>query len=401
MKVLHILDHSLPLHSGYSFRSHSILLAQKRLGWDPVALTSPKHESSWHQEINDVEVLDNINYVRSGAVKSRTPVFGEIALMMRLYRRIVSLIQSEKPDVLHAHSPILTAFPALWAGRKFGLPVVYELRAFWEDAAVDHGTYSSNSYKYRLISTLETRVCRKADHVTVLCEGIRSDLVSRGIDSTKITPIPNAVNHRQFSECEPALDLAREWGITGKKVIAFVGSFYAYEGLDLLVEAFSKITRRSDDVALLLVGGGLMEDRLRRQVTELDLDDKVVFAGRIPNQRIPSVYMLVDILVYPRHAMRLTDLVTPLKPLEAMAMKIPCIASDVGGHLELIKDGETGIIFPAGDADTLADRTLELLDDYKLRQAIGRNGREWVCKYRTWDRIIPKYANVYNDVLGI
>ncbi|MEJ2201660.1 MAG: glycosyltransferase, partial [Desulfuromonadaceae bacterium] len=268
MKILHILDHSLPLHSGYTFRSQNLFKAQRKLGYDPVVVTSPKHEQSWKGDWAAKETINDFTYYRTGATRQLPgPVTSELWLMHVLSRRILEVAKAERPDIIHAHSPVLNAIPALWAGRKLGLPVVYEIRAFWEDAAVDHGTTSEGSLRYRLTQLAETQVCKRVDHVGILCDGLKNDLVRRSIPAEKITPVFNGVNLDDFQPVPPDVEYSREWNLSGKKVIGFIGSFYRYEGLDLLVRAFADLVKKHSDAVLLLVGGGEMEGELAQLIT--------------------------------------------------------------------------------------------------------------------------------------
>ena len=199
LKVLHILDHSLPLHSGYTFRSRNIFLSQKKRGWQPVILTSPKHEESWKGYQKKEEEIGGFCYYRTGRLLNCTlPLEAELRLMAKLARRIREVVEIEKPDLLHVHSPVLNAIPALRVARKLGIPIVYEIRAFWEDAAVDHETYRQNSWKYKLTRFIETWVCRKTDRVVVLCHGLKEDLINRGIPSEKLTVVPNGISVNDF-----------------------------------------------------------------------------------------------------------------------------------------------------------------------------------------------------------
>jgi len=400
MKILHVLDHSLPLHSGYTFRSQNLFREQRKMGYGPVVVTSPKHEVDWRGDWAEKEEINGFTYYRSGATKRLPgPFMTELLLMHVLSRRILDVAKIEKPEVIHAHSPVLNAIPALWAARKLGLPFVYEIRAFWEDAAVDHGTYAEGSAKYNLTQWLETQVCKRVDHVGILCNGLKNDLVSRGIPSDKITPIFNGVNVDDFQPVEPDAGYLAQWKLAGKKVIGFIGSFYRYEGLDLLVKSFSRIAADYPDTVLLLVGGGEMEAELRDLIVRLELTDRVVMPGRIPHERVPGVYTMIDILAYPRYSMRLTELVTPLKPMEAMAMGKVLVASDVGGHKELIRDGQTGVLFKAEDEGELADALSGLLIDNEKREVLQRQGLEWVRKNQTWERTTSVYEEIYERLL--
>ncbi|MDR3299075.1 MAG: glycosyltransferase, exosortase A system-associated [Candidatus Accumulibacter sp.] len=400
LRILHILDHSIPLHSGYTFRTLSILREQHKLGWDTFHLTSPKHVGCAMAE----EDVDGWHFYRTPAATgpmAKWPVLGELKLMRRLEERLTEVARQLNPDILHAHSPVLNAIPALRVGRRLGLPVAYEIRAFWEDAAVDHGTTSEGSLRYRMTRNLETWALRRVDRVTTICEGLRADIVARGIAHEKVTVIANAVDIESFDPGgEPDAALKTRLGLSGCTVIGFIGSFYAYEGLDLLLDAFPKIAARLPDARLLLVGGGPQETALDAQARRLGISDNVVFTGRVPHQEVQRYYDLIDVLAYPRHSMRLTELVTPLKPLEAMAQGRLLVASDVGGHKELIRDGETGVLFRAGDADSLAGTIMKLLAESERWPKLSQAARRCVVEERNWARSVSNYQQVYESLVS-
>lgn len=401
MNVLHVFDHSLPLHSGYSFRSLNILSSLRQAGVTSLAVTSPRHEASWHGAWQPEETLEGFRFFRTGKAGGPSlPFLSELRLMARLRQRIRQVAEAEKPLLIHAHSPVLDAFPALNVGRGLGLPVLYEIRAFWEDAAADHGTYAEGGLKYRLVQALETSACRRAQAVITICQGLKNELLARGIAPEKIFVVPNAVNPEEFSPRPPLAEDVQRWGLQGDLVVGFIGSFYRYEGLDLLLEAVALLRRELPAIKVLLAGGGPMEAELREQALTLGIAEQVIFTGRLPHQEIAAVYALCDMLVFPRHAMRLTNLVTPLKPLEAMAMEKAIIASDVGGHGELIKDGETGLLFAAGDAGTLARTIAGLARTPERRLALGKTGRQWVSTHRTWQKNGVAIRQIYEDLLS-
>ena len=396
-RVLHILDHSLPLHSGYTFRTRAILKSLEAAGVEVRAVTGPLYHEG---ESGTAE--------HDGLVFHRTP--GPIAGLagQREWRTIESLratvekVAAEwKPDVLHAHSPALCGMAGLRAARRLNLPFVYEIRAFWEDAAVGNGTGSEGSIKYRLTRALENRVVAGADTVFTICQGLRDDLVSRGHDGGKIRLSPNGVDLTLFGE-PPARDdaLAAEIGIGEGPVIGFIGSFYDYEGLDDLIAAMPLLRERHPDAQLLLVGGGPMDARLRAQAAASSASGGIVFTGRVPHGEVERYYSLVDVLAYPRKKSRLTDLVTPLKPLEAMAQKRIVAASDVGGHRELIEDGVTGLLFAPGDPQAMATALAYFIDAKGRWPAMRDAGRRHVAEKHDWARNIDRYLDVYQKLLG-
>lgn len=399
MRILHVLDHSLPLHSGYTFRTRSILREQQRLGWQTFHLTSPKQGGDARLE----EEADGLHFFRTppAAAGRRLPGIDEWKLMASLEQRLLEVARQVRPDIIHAHSPVLNAAPALRVGRQLGLPVVYEVRAFWEDAAVDHGSTHEGSLRYRLTRAFETRALRRADHVFTICEGLRADIAARGIAASRITVIPNAVDVDAFETggvADP--ELRQSLGLDGAAVIGFLGSFYAYEGLDLLLAALPAVLARRPEARVLLVGGGPQEQALKAQAARLGLQDKVVFTGRVPHAQVQRYYDLVDVLAYPRHPMRLTELVTPLKPLEAMAQGRVMVASDVGGHRELIRDGETGLLFQAGSADALADALVRLLTERERWPLLRAAGRRFVENERRWAHSVARYQPVFEGLLA-
>jgi PEP-CTERM/exosortase A-associated glycosyltransferase len=273
---------------------------------------------------------------------------------------------------------------------------VYECRAFWEDAAVDHGTNSEWGLRYRLTRALESRVFGAADAVTTICEGLRSDIVARGNPEEKVTVIPNAVDLDDFRlELTPDAALADSLGLHGRTVLGFIGSFYAYEGIPLLLDALPVVRELQPDIALLLVGGGPDEGKIRRRIKELGLEDCVVLTGRVPHNDVQRYYSLVDIFVYPRLPMRLTNLVTPLKPLEAMAQGRLVVASDVGGHRELITPGKNGYLFRANDVADLAKMLGWVLSEAHRWNELTAAGREYVEAQRNWQASVGRYQAVY------
>ncbi len=400
MKILHVLDHSIPLHSGYTFRTRAILDHQRALGWETAHVTGPKHTAV----SPPVEDVDGLRFYRAPArpgLLSKIPIVKQFGVIGTLRDRLFELIPDLKPDVMHAHSPALNGKAALAAKARFGVPLLYEVRAFWEDAAVDHGTSKEGGLRYKLTRRLETDVLRAADAVTTICEGLRKDIVARGIPADKVTVIPNAVDISRFSIPERRdPELEASLGLAGKKVLGFIGSFYAYEGLSLLIRALPKILSERDDVVILLVGGGNEADALKNQVESLGLTARVRFTGRVPNPQVDRYYSLCDAMVYPRLSMRLTELVTPLKPLEAMAQGRLVIASDVGGHRELIAPDKTGVLFPAGDADALAHAVVSLLGNDGVWPAMRAAGRAFVETERNWAASVGRYASVFDRIVA-
>lgn len=393
-RILHLLNHSLPIQDGYAYRTAAILREQAALGWTALAVTSDRHPPGPAEETSG-----GLHFFRtqpSRAWLARQPVVEQLATIRTLARRVLAIARAVGPDILHAHSPCLTGLAALQVGRRLGIPVVYEMRSSWEDAAVTEGQTRAGSLRFHLSRALETRVLRRADAVTTICEGLRQDIAQRGVAPGRITVIPNAVDAAAFAASPEGWEAIRaRHAPAGQPLIGFIGSFYNWEGLDLLVTAVGLLRRQGMPLRLLLVGGGAEEERLRQQSRATGLGDSVIFAGRVPHHEVAAYYRAMDVLVYPRPPTPLTDKVTPLKPLEAMAAGRPVIASDVAGHRELVQDRLTGLLFRAGDPSSLAATLQAALADRDL-QALAERGRRWVREERTWQGSVARYGPVYD-----
>ena len=399
-RVLHVLDHSLPIQTGYAFRSAAILAGQADLGWRTWQVTSSKH---------DVEVdldLDDVNGQLYYRTKSNRPrwlpgsYFEQVAVVRSLVRRLRELLATTDPQIIHAYSPCLNGIAALIVAREYRLPVVYEMRSSWEDAAVTRGTAAQNGLRYRISRKLETSVLRRVDSVTTICDGLRRDIVQRGISEERVTVVPNAVDRHLFEQTpRTSSEVRARYAMADQVLVGYIGSFHAYEGLELLMRAIAHLGASRKKFRFVLIGGGTAESAIRSAIRQLGLEETVVIAGQIPHADLPDYYRAMDFLVYPRLRTALTDKVTPLKPLEAMAQRVVVLASDIGGHRELIRNGETGILFQPDDVGAMASAILGVLDRRDL-DVIRENAFRYVSLERTWAKCILRYADVYERVLN-
>jgi len=397
-RVLHVLDHSLPLHSGYTFRTRAILKAQQGLGMEVRGITGLRHTAPG----DVVEEHEGIIFHRTPGEASGPVGLREWREIGLLAAAIEKLCQEWRPDVIHAHSPALCGAAALRAARRLGIPLVYEIRAFWEDAAVGNGAGKAGSVKYLLTRTLENHVVAGADAVVTICQGLKDDLVTRGNDPARITVSPNGVDMALFGEPLPRdAAFASRLGLGDGPVIGFIGSFYDYEGIDDLIAAMPMLIETHADARLLLVGGGPCEAALKAQAAQSPAAHAIRFVGRVPHHEVERYYALCDIMAYPRKRSRLTDLVTPLKPLEAMAQEKLVAASDVGGHRELIADGVTGTLFPPDDPEACARALGGLLDARSAWEDRRATARIYVETRHDWAINVQRYQDVYQILLPL
>ena len=401
-RVLHVLDHSWPVHTGYSLRSLHLVAAQYRLGLRPRALSGPLQMADDPKAIDTV--VGEISYSRTPyggkfsewAISGRRPLLREVAVVRLIRNRILDLIKNEPVDLIHAHSPALCGLGALQAARSAKLPFVYELRAFWEDADMDQKKTLLSSLRYRLSQELENYVVHRANAVVGIAQSILDELKRRNTDPSKLFHVSNGVDTQKFTPLKRDEGLAAKLGLGSDVVLGFIGSLYRWEGVAWLVRAVAELRRRGTPCRLLIVGDGEEMPTVREAVRESNAGEFVQIVGRVPHNEIEHYYSVVDVLVYPRHSIRLTELVTPLKPLEAMALGKAVLGSDVGGIRELVQSEKTGILFRADNIDDFCEQAKRLLLQPALQRKLGEDAREFVLREKDWNVLARRYVEVYD-----
>ena len=301
--------------------------------------------------------------------------------------------------MLHAASNYTNALVALALGERYGLPVVYEVRGFWEDTWLSRFPDSekrARSELYRRNRDLETRCMLAAGLVVTLGEAMREEIVARGIPAEKVLVVPNAVSEDFLRPLPDAGALGQELGIKpAEHVVGVVSTLVPHEGIGTLLEATRLLRERGLPVRALIVGDGPERAALQRQAAGLGLDDAAIFTGRVPAAKVREFHALLDVFVVPRTPDRVCQLVTPLKPVEAMASGLCVVTSDVRALAEIIKPDVTGALTTPQDPVALAD-TLELLVcSPDVRRKLGDNAREWVARDRTWAHNAARYRDAY------
>jgi glycogen(starch) synthase len=399
--VLHVLDHSRPLLSGYSVRSHSLISAQKKIGFSPEALTGPLHQIE-DPSANDI-MLEGVSYQRtkltgriaSLALKRRIPVLREAIVVKLLREKILTVLDEHPLDIVHAHSPALCGLAALQAANARNVPFVYEIRAFWEDAAVDQNKTRPLSPRYTASRQLEGYVARRADSVVGIARHILDDLRSRGIAAAKLFHVPNGVDADRFVALPRDAKLGSELNLNRDPVLGFIGSLYRYEGIAWLVGAVAELRRRGVGLQLVIVGQGEEMLEIEAAIRQAGAQKYIHAVGQVPHDQVGRYYSLMDIMVYPRRRVRLTELTTPLKPLEAMAQGKPVLASDVGGIRELVEPEMPCLLFQPDDIEDFCNKASALLSSELLRLQLGEGGRQMVLRDKDWKVLAQKYNAVY------
>tara|TARA_B100001248_G_C27366086_1_gene449084 strand:- start:116 stop:1504 length:1389 start_codon:yes stop_codon:yes gene_type:complete len=454
MKVLHVLANSPPDVNGYAIRTQKILSNQSN---GLVGLTSPWYPN--RESMVESHQIDNVNYLRTihpvwknknrfshklvkfftrrtnnssqskvSLSKSKKilplrffdffyygifklgrairhffrigwKVVEEKILIKYFMKRIIEVAKQEKAELIHAHTPYRVGLPALRAARKLKLPFVYEMRGMWEETAVANGRWMPNGPAYRRFQKYETKVLRSADAVVCISETLKQEAISRGVAESKITVVTNAVDestinqstkHELFDEVSDLLNRDKS-----TKVIGYIGSLREMEGVDLTAEATAKLSSKGHDVRFFVLSSASGQTELKDYCEKLGLKNKAVIAGPVPHDSVAQFYDLIDIFVVSRPNSRVTRLVTPLKPFEAMAMKKAVVASKLPALEEIIDDGNTGLLYHADDVDSLVENIERVLSDDELINSLGNNAHKWIIENRTWQSVVQNYSKVY------
>lgn len=423
MKILHVLNFSLPFRtSGYCIRSKYIVDIQKLLGLEPIVIT--KHQISANKSLSKIEsdvskqlsenkeYLDGILYLRDNVAtfsQKRLEDFARLIRSERLFlysqkRRfqthISRAVKKYSPDLIHVASPAQNALVAIEVGRRFRLPVVYEVRGLWHDTSVTLGKLDRLSNQYRQKNHDLFFAMKMADYVVTLSEAMKNEFIQGGLDPQKISIVPNGIDVSKFRPRKQPKSLRAKLGIHSDDIVlGYIGSIRRLEGLHWLIRAGKILLQRNQDIKILIVGEGEDLEPLQMLAKGLELGEATIFTGQVPHEDVVDYYALIDIFVVPRSKSRVTDLVTPLKPYEAMAMEKAVIVSNVGALREIIDNGNTGIECIADDPEDLAQKCQLLMCNQRLRIDLGRRANTWVREHRQWQVLIERYQRIYERLV--
>ena len=441
-KILHVLANGPPDVNGYAVRTHGLMKAYSKLpNLEVVGLTSPWYPD--REGLIETLELDEITYhrclhparmkeIRGVGMKwtasrgrdkiagsegfAKKPIWKKILyfaskplrpgwswieeriIFKHFTKRIVEVAQSENVNVIHAHVPYRVGIPAMRAARKLGLPFVYEMRGMWEESAVASGRWKTGGLAYRRFRRMETKVLRKADSVVCISETLRQEALSRGVSKSKISVVPNAVdidaNHQ-----ESELLIQMKNTLQDRLVVGYIGSLRELEGVDLTAKAVSILKEQGVDVDFFVLSSESGQNELRDYCSLLGIADQSHIVGPVPHEQVAPFYDLIDVFVVSRPDTRVARLVTPLKPFEAMRSGRAVVMSNLPALAEIVEDGKTGCLYPAGDGRELSNIIRNLLENGTKRVELGLNARSWISEQRTWRAVVSKMPSEYEKLV--
>ncbi|WP_282040874.1 polysaccharide pyruvyl transferase family protein [Halomonas alimentaria] len=405
-RLAYVLHNSLPYSSGgYATRAQGLARGLTAKGYEVIAFTRPGYPVDINSQVSPADVpssqvIDGVTYVRSlepSRKKLKMKDFLPAATDV-----MIEHFKHYKPEVVVAASNYICALPALFAARKLGIPFVYEVRGFWEITRLSREPGFINNASYKIQELMEAFVCNQADQVLTLTKAMRAELARRGVDEAKIELVPNACEPERFQPGTRDADLASHLSIPENvPVIGYIGTFVDYEGLEDLARACGLLKEKGQEFRLLLVGNENVSGTGRGPISQaiLDAADRyrfrnwLIMPGRVRHEKVAAYYSLIDIAPFPRKPWPVCEMVSPMKPMEAMAMEKMVVVSSVSALAEMVGQGEFGVIFEKGNERALACALSSVISDPELRSRMGRVGREHVLKERTWLRSSERFAN--------
>tara|TARA_Y100001970_G_scaffold80605_1_gene102343 strand:+ start:1967 stop:3877 length:1911 start_codon:yes stop_codon:yes gene_type:complete len=404
--ILYHTSHSLPyVSSGYALRSHWLIKNIMNFKWNinvcnRVGFPSDRYDFNNKLIITSEENIEGVHYIyapdRIGINIMNMQEYHEYSV-----NTILEQCKKIKPALIHAASNHTCGLAATDAAKRLGLPSIYEVRGLWHYTRASKETYYRNSEHFQMIHNLEIQAARNATHVFAITEGVKDKLIEGGVNNNKISILPNGVDANKFIQLTKDKDLINKFKLNDFIIIGYIGAFVDYEGLDYLIKSIRNlIDQKIEKFKVVIVGDGNIAADLKSLINELKISDKIILTGKVPHEDVNKYYSIMDILVYARKGFEVCELVSPLKPLEAMAMNKAIIVSDVKALKEMVIDNETGLIHQKDNIDDLTEKLIRLIQSEKLRNRLSNNAYNWVLENRTWESISNIVNKKYIELIG-
>lgn len=397
-KIAYVLHNTLPYSSGgYATRGDGLIQGMMNHGLGVTVISRPGYPLDIKDDITeaDVPLIETINEAEYRRILSpQRRGISALEYMKKASHALEEELRKVKPSAVVAASNHVTAIPAYLAAKRLGIPFVYEVRGFWEVTRMSREPEFINTSAYKTQVLLEGMVAKRADHVFTLTQPMKEELIERGVQEDKIDLIPNSCNPERFTPCERDQELGKRLGIPGDvPVIGYIGTFVIYEGLEDLARACSILKNNGYEFRLLLVGNenasgldrGPITEGVISAAKEHGFEDWLIMPGRVPHDEVESYYSLIDVAPFPRKPWPVCEMVSPMKPLEALAMEKAVVVSSVRALVEMVQEDKTGLVFNKGSVESLAEQLAKLINDPELRRRLGKAGRKWVEEERTWN----------------
>ena len=318
-------------------------------------------------------------------------LIGEIRILIR---GIIVLIKiNVKPDIVYYRHGLFNA--GLWTAKLLRIPAVKEVNGIV--ANEKEVTNQAKGIILNIINHIEKRNMPKADKIIVVTSKLKQILIREyNVSENKIEVLENGANVDLFRPMERNRVISKLRISEQFRYVCFVGNFATWQGLEYLIKSVPHVLKECPDARFLLVGDGDLKERLESMVKDIGVSDKVIFTGMVPYQDVPYYINASDVCVVPK--LPLKSGYSPLKLCEYLACEKPVIASRLNGF-EILEEHQMGLLVPPEDEVALAQAIVRMLKDYSLREEMGKNGRQYVVKHRSWESVARKTLEVFEELI--
>lgn len=312
-----------------------------------------------------------------------------------------AIINLKGYDLIHERFNLL-ALGGAWASKRLGIPFVLEVNADLLEQRRFKGVPERGLR--RLFAIWATRICfNTAARIICISPRLKEHIKTEWkVDESKLTILPIAADVENFKPGYNSETVRRNLGLTTEPVVLWVGGFYPWHDLGLLLDSFTLILKRRPDARLVLVGDGQTRTSVVDRVTKAGLSHAVIMTGAIAHSQVPEVLSIADVAVVPSPPITASigGTGTPLKLFEYMAAGKAIVATALDEATEVIQNGYNGILVDVGDASTFAEATLRLINSPEERIRLGQNAREQAVKQHSWEGYTRRLEEIYLSIVG-
>jgi glycosyltransferase involved in cell wall biosynthesis len=390
--------HVRGLANAFTRAGHRVVLAAPLLNKSPWEEPAEPAAQLLHLPLS-AEATEIVLAVKAfeETVGAESSLPGELRRILYDQQSAVALkrrFEHHPPDFIYERASLYATAGVKLAG-ELGVPLLLELNA---PLAEEQATYRATGLG-DLAARAERWALTRADAVLAVSAPLRDYATSLGVDPARAHVVPNGVDPTEFRPGPPDRSVRVQWGLGDGPVLGYVGGLRPWHGVGMLPALLERLAGRFEDLRLVIAGDGPLRPELERAITSAGLTREAVFTGSIAHEQVPALIRSFDLALAPYDRFERPFYFSPLKLFEYMACGIPVVAADLGQIAEIV-DGDSGLVYPAGDLEGLTAACERLLGDPALRRRQGETAADKVRGRHTWDHNAARVTELAKALVG-
>jgi glycosyltransferase involved in cell wall biosynthesis len=397
--------HVRHLAGAFTRAGHSVVLATPLLTKSPWEPPDTVNAQVLHIPVpeTDLAALDSVREY-TDALGTTPTLPGELRRLLynqHLEAKLLRRFRDAPPDFVYERAAVFGT-AGVSVARTWGVPLVVELNA---PLGLEQATYRGSLLR-DLAAAAERRTLSNATLVLTVSGVLRDYVVDQGVDPHRVVVMPNGVDEDLFRPGISASAARVRWGIGTGPVLGFVGGLRPWHGVRAFVPLLARLAPRYPSIRLVIAGDGPLRQELTVAFAERGLDRHVVFTGTMPHSEVADLVRTFDLALAPYEDTSHLFYFSPLKLFEYMGCGVAVVAASIGQIGEVIRDGENGVLYEAGDVDGLTRCCEQLIDNPARRERLGCAAARTIHGSYTWrhnaDRVVDlvRQARVQPEVLA-